>query len=46
MASSLENEIKLAVLKKAAQIKTKDRKKNADDNNYIVVPTKKDKNKK
>lgn len=46
MASSLENEIKLAVLKKAAQIKTKDRKKNAEDNNYIVVPTKKDKNKK
>jgi len=46
MASSLENEIKLAVLKKAAQIKTKDRKKNAEDNNYIVVPTKKEKNKK
>lgn len=45
MSSSLENEIKLAVLKKAAQIKTKDRKKRAEDNNYKVIPSK-DKNKK
>ena len=43
MASSLENEIKLAVLKKAAQIQTKDRKKRAEDSDYIITPTKKKK---
>ena len=43
MASSLENEIKLAVLKKAAQIQTKDRKKRAKDSDYIITPSKKKK---
>ena len=38
LSSGLNNEIKLAVLKKAAQIKTQDRKKNAEDNNYRSVP--------
>ena len=38
MSSSLENEIKLAVLKKAAKIQTKDRKKRADESDYKVVP--------
>ena len=38
LSSGLNDEIKLAVLKKAAQIKTQDRKKNAEDNNYRAVP--------
>ena len=38
LSSGLNDEIKLAVLKKAAQIKTQDRKKNAEDNNYRSVP--------
>ena len=38
LSSGLNDEIKLAVLKKAAQIKTQDRKKNAEDNNYRTVP--------
>ncbi len=41
MSSTLENEIKLAVLKKAAQIKNQDGKKRASENDYKVVPTKK-----
>tara|TARA_B100000902_G_scaffold318053_1_gene309888 strand:- start:16 stop:585 length:570 start_codon:yes stop_codon:yes gene_type:complete len=40
MQSSLENEIKLAVLKKAAQIKKSDGKKRAKDEDYTVVPSK------
>ena len=46
MSTTLENEIKLAVLKKAAQIKTFDGKKKAEDSDYIIVPNPKDKNKK
>tara|TARA_B100000963_G_scaffold315176_1_gene294100 strand:- start:6 stop:584 length:579 start_codon:yes stop_codon:yes gene_type:complete len=41
MSSSLENEIKLAVLKKAAFLKTQDRKKRAEESEYIITPTKK-----
>ena len=41
MSSSLENEIKLAVLKKAAQIKNQDGKKRASESDYKVIPTKK-----
>ena len=38
MSSDLDTEIKLAVLKKAAQIKTQDGIKNAEDKNYRSVP--------
>ena len=38
MTSDLDTEIKLAVLKKAAQIKTQDGIKNAEDKNYRSVP--------
>tara|TARA_Y100000389_G_scaffold158381_1_gene159820 strand:- start:755 stop:1336 length:582 start_codon:yes stop_codon:yes gene_type:complete len=38
MTSNLDAEIKLAVLKKAAQIKKQDGIKNAEDNNYRSVP--------
>ena len=38
MSSDLDTEIKLAVLKKAAQIKTQDGIKNAEDSNYRSVP--------
>ena len=41
MSSSIENEIKLAVLKKAAQIKNQDGKKRASESDYKVIPTKK-----
>ena len=37
MSSNLEQEIKLAILKKAAQIKTKDRKKRAEDSDYEPI---------
>ena len=40
MQSNLENEIKLAVLKKAAQIKKSDGKKRAQDEDYTTVPSK------
>ena len=40
MQSNLENEIKLAVLKKAAQIKKSDGKKRAEDEDYTSVPSK------
>ena len=39
LASTLENEIKLAVLKKAALLKTQDRKKRAEESDYKVTPT-------
>ena len=45
MKSELNNEIKLAVLKKAAQIKKADGIKNAEDNPYDIVPVDKDKKK-
>jgi hypothetical protein len=38
--SNISNDIKLAVLKKAAQIKKQDGKKRAKDNNYQIVPSK------
>ena len=38
MSSKLENEIKLAVLKKAAQIKTQDRRKKAEETEFISEP--------
>ena len=38
--SNIDNDIKLAVLKKAAQIKQQDGKKRAKDNNYTIVPSK------
>jgi hypothetical protein len=40
MKSTLENDIKLAVLKKAAQIKKTDGKKRAKDKDYSIVPSK------
>ena len=40
MTSELNNEIKLAVLKKAAQIKSTKRKKRAEESDYEVTPTK------
>ena len=40
MTSELNNEIKLAVLKKAAQIKNTKRKKRAEESDYEVTPTK------
>jgi len=39
LSSNINNEIKLAILKKAAQIKAQDTKKKAKDNEYEVVPT-------
>jgi len=39
VSSNISNEIKLAILKKAAQIKTQDTKKKAKDSDYKVVPT-------
>ena len=40
LTSSIDNEIKLAILKKAAQIKTQDFKKRAEDGDeYTIVPT-------
>ena len=39
VSSNINNEIKLAILKKAAQIKTQDTKKKAKDSDYKVVPT-------
>ena len=39
MSSELDNEIKLAVLKKAAQIKNQDSKQRAEDSDYRVTPT-------
>ena len=44
MSTTLENEIKLAVLKKAAKIQKADAAKNAKDNPYQVVPTDNKKN--
>ena len=38
--SNIDNDIKLAVLKKAAQIKKQDGKKRAKDKNYKIVPSK------
>ena len=38
--SNINNDIKLAVLKKAAQIKKQDGKKRAKDKNYDIVPSK------
>ena len=38
MSSKLENEIKLAVLKKAAQIKTQDQRKKAEETEFISEP--------
>ena len=39
VSSNISNEIKLAILKKAAQIKPQDTKKKAKDSAYKVVPT-------
>tara|TARA_X000001036_G_scaffold197528_1_gene185996 strand:+ start:801 stop:1376 length:576 start_codon:yes stop_codon:yes gene_type:complete len=39
MTSELDNEIKLAVLKKAAQLKNQDAKKKGEDSDYRVTPT-------
>ena len=39
MTSELNNEIKLAVLKKAAQMKNEGRKKRAEESDYKVTPT-------
>ena len=39
LSSNINNEIKLAILKKAAQIKAQDTKKKAKDSDYKVVPT-------
>ena len=39
LSTKIDNEIKLAILKKAAQIKTQDRKKKAKDSDYTIVPT-------
>ena len=38
--SNIDNDIKLAVLKKAAQIKKQDGKKRAKDKDYTIVPSK------
>ena len=40
MTTELNNEIKLAVLKKAAQLKNQSRKKRAEESDYEVTPTK------
>ena len=39
LSTKIDNEIKLAILKKAAQIKTQDRKKKTKDSDYTIVPT-------
>ena len=39
MTSELDNEIKLAVLKKAAQLKNQSRKERAEESDYKVTPT-------
>ena len=39
MTSELDNEIKLAVLRKAAQIKNEDGKRRGEESDYKVVPT-------
>lgn len=39
MSSELDNEIKLAVLKKAAQLKNQSRKERAEESDYKVTPT-------
>ena len=39
MTSELDNEIKLAVLRKAAQLKNESRKKQAEESDYKVTPT-------
>ena len=39
MTSELDNEIKLAVLRKAAQIKNEDGKKKGEESDYKVTPT-------
>ena len=39
MSSELDNEIKLAVLKKAAQIKNEDGKRKGEESDYRVTPT-------
>ena len=39
LSSKINNEIKLAILKKAAQIKADDTKKKAKDTEYRIVPT-------
>ena len=38
MTSELDNEIKLAVLKKAAQLKKQSRKKRAEESDYKITP--------
>ena len=40
LSSKINKEIKLAILRKAAQIKAEDTKKKADESDYKVVPTK------
>ena len=45
MSSTLEEEIKLAVLKKAAKLQLERRKKRGEESEYRVTPTQKDKNK-
>ena len=39
MTSELDNEIKLAVLRKAAQLKNQTRKKKAEESDYEITPT-------
>ena len=39
MSSELDNEIKLAVLRKAAQIKNEDGKRKGEESDYKVTPT-------
>ena len=39
MTSEIDNEIKLAILKKAAQLKNQDAKKKGEDSDYRVIPT-------
>ena len=39
LSTKIDNEIKLAILKKAAQIKTQDRKKKTKDSDHTIVPT-------
>ena len=45
MSSTLEEEIKLAVLKKAAKLQLEKRKKRGEESEYRVTPSKKDKKK-
>ena len=39
LSSKINNEIKLAILKRAARIKAEDTKKKAKDTEYRIVPT-------